>query len=217
MLNKKCFTRTFKWSKKYYIDKYSNEAKVRKLRSRSWFKLQFIDQIDVLFKKGTTVIDLGSAPGGWSIYAANKINNTGYIMACDILPMKTIYGVDFVQGNCADLKVINKICCWAKDKKVQVILSDMSPKTTGISVIDVYNSIHLGNIALNICKYVLVFEGSFVVKIFQGKGFEQYLHNVKSLFFDVKIRKPSSSRCNSREVYIVAKKFKYKYDMINIL
>lgn len=200
-----------KWVSRYFIDRYAQQAKIRKLRSRAWFKLQFIDQTDILFQEGMTVLDLGSAPGGWSYYVSNKINNSGVIIACDILPMKKISGVCFIQGDCNNSSIFSQICSSTTEyKKAQIVLSDMSPNTTGISLIDVYKSIFLGNVALNICCHVLVSGGSFLVKVFQGTGFDQYLCSIKSLFRVVKIRKPSASRYNSREVYIVAKQFKCK-------
>lgn len=154
------------------------------------------------------VIDLGASPGGWSTYTLNKIGTTGKIFACDKLPMKKIVGVNFIQGDCSDPNFLNILFSWIRCKKVQVILSDMSPNITGISVIDVNRSIYLGNIALAACRYFLSPGGDFLVKIFQGIGFEEYLYSVRSAFSIVKIRKPNASRIHSKEVYIVAKKLK---------
>lgn len=195
-----------KWFAKYFKDQYFKQAQQRKLRSRSWFKLQSIDRTDMLFDEGMTVVDLGSSPGGWSSYVRHQIGDTGNIIACDVLPMKKIFGVHFLQKDCSDSNFIKMLLYLIKYKKVQVVLSDMSPNTTGISVIDVNKSIYLGNIALNICKRILISDGTFLVKIFQGKDFEDYIYNVRSLFKIVKIRKPKASRSASREVYIVAKK-----------
>lgn len=191
---------------KYFKDQYFQKAQQQKLRSRSWFKLQSIDQTDMLFYDGMTVIDLGSAPGGWSSYVIYRIGNTGNVIACDILPMKKIFGVHFLQKDCSAPSFLKILLCWMQDQKAQIILSDMAPNTTGISLIDVNRSIYLGTVALEICKQVLISGGTFLVKIFQGKGFEEYLYNVQSLFKTVKIRKPKASRSNSREVYILAKK-----------
>lgn len=196
------------WFSKCFKDRYFKQAQQQKLRSRSWFKLRSIDRTDMLFCKGMTVIDLGSAPGGWSSYVKCQIGDTGSVIACDILPMKKIFGVRFLQKDCSDSNFIKVLLYLIKYKKVQIVLSDMSPNTTGISVIDVNKSMYLGMVALNICRHILISEGTFLVKIFQGKGFENYMYNIRSLFKIVKIRKPEASRSSSREVYIVAKKLK---------
>lgn len=195
-------------SKKKFMDLYAKQAQKQGLRSRSWFKLQEIDHLDKLFLIGMKVIDLGSTPGGWSSYAIQKIGNTGKLIACDKLPMKKISGVNFLKGDCSDPKILKMLHTEIGYQKAQVILSDMSPNTTGIAVIDVNKSIHLGNSALNICYHFLAPGGTFLVKIFQGIGFEKYLYNIKSIFSIVKIRKPDASKVNSREIYIVAKNLK---------
>lgn len=198
-----------KWFlKNCYKDRYFRMAQQNKLRSRSWFKLQALDHTDSLFCVGMTVIDLGSAPGGWSSYAMNRIGYTGNVIACDILPMKKIFGVHFFQKDCTDPSFLKILVSWMKNHKAQIVLSDMSPNTTGISIIDVNKSIYLGTIALNICQHVLISEGTFLVKIFQGENFREYLYCVKSLFKIVKVRKPKASKSSSREVYVVAKELK---------
>lgn len=195
-------------SKKFFIDQYTKQANQQSLRSRSWFKLKEIDQLDKLFCLGMVVIDLGSSPGGWSSYAMKKIGNSGRIVACDKFPMKEIPRVSFLKEDCANPDFFKTLNFWMKNQKAHVILSDMSPSTTGFSIIDVSKSIYLGNIALSVCHYFLRSEGTFLVKVFQGIGFEKYLTSIKSVFNIVKIRKPISSRNNSREVYIVGKKLK---------
>lgn len=191
-----------------FNDQYVQRAKKQELRSRSWFKLEEIDRMDSLLRVGMTVVDLGSSPGGWSLYAKKAIGQSGSVIACDIMPMKNIFGVDFFQGDCTDINFLKMLLLKIKRKKVQVVLSDMSPNTTGISIIDINKSISLGNLALDICRNILVPGGTFVVKIFQGSEFDKYLSYVRYSFRTVRIRKPDSSRCRSREVYIVAKKYK---------
>lgn len=205
MVNNKRFMCSSGWLQKHFKDQYVKEAQKQKLRSRSWFKLDAIHCKDALFSTGMTVIDLGSAPGGWTLYVKNKIGKTGRIIACDILPMRNISGVNFLQGDCSDPEIFKILCAWVGQKKVNVILSDMSPNITGISIIDVSQSLRLGNLALNICRNVLMCRGAFLVKVFQGKGLDKYLCDVRSLFNIVRIRKPDASRSHSREVYIVAK------------
>lgn len=200
------------WLHEHFKDQYTRKAQKKALRSRSWFKIEEINKIDYIFRAGMKIIDLGSAPGGWSLYVKNKIGKTGIIIACDILPMKSIFGVYFFQGNCTDINFLKMLFAWTKNKKVQVVLSDMSPNMTGISTIDINKSIYLGNLALKVCRSVLMSGGTFVVKIFQGIGFDEYLYNIRNLFHTVKIRKPGASRCCSKEVYIVAKEYK-KFDI----
>ncbi|URJ29702.1 23S rRNA (uridine(2552)-2'-O)-methyltransferase RlmE [Blochmannia endosymbiont of Camponotus sp.] len=208
MVNKKRSVYSSRWLQKYCKDRYVIEARKLKLRSRSWFKLDAINHMDMLIASGMTVIDLGSAPGGWATYVKNRIGNTGRVIACDVLPMRKISGVDFLQGDCSDPNVFKILREWIGQKKVHVVLSDMSPNITGISIIDVNQSIYLGNVALNICRDILMYGGDFLVKVFQGKGWDKYMYDVRSLFNIVKIRKPDASRSHSREVYIVAKKRK---------
>lgn len=197
-----------KWLQGHFKDQYARNAQKRKLRSRSWFKLEAMNRIDTLFNVGMTVLDLGSAPGGWSLYAKHEVGNTGNIIACDILPMQNIYGVCFFHGDCADINFFKVLFTWTQNEKVQVVLSDMSPNITGISIVDINKSIYLGNLALDICHNVLITGGTFLVKIFQGKGFDEYLYCIRYLFRTVKIRKPDASRNRSREVYIVAKEYR---------
>ncbi|WP_331828450.1 23S rRNA (uridine(2552)-2'-O)-methyltransferase RlmE [Candidatus Blochmannia sp. SNP] len=209
MADKKRSIYSSKWLQKYCKDQYVIKARKQELRSRSWFKLDSINHTDMLISSGMTVIDLGSAPGGWTIYVKNRIGNTGRIIACDILPMRRISGVNFLQGDCSDPNVFKILRTWIGQQKAHVVLSDMSPNMTGISIIDVNRSICLGHVALNICRDVLMCGGAFLVKVFQGKGLDKYMYDVRSLFHIVKIRKPDASRSHSREVYIVAKKRKY--------
>lgn len=123
-------------NRKVFIDdQYTIQAKKRGLRARSWFKLQEIDRLDKLLYVGMSVIDLGSSPGGWSSYIVQKIGSTGSIIACDKLPMKKIPGVNFLQGDCSDPDMVNQLCLQIRYKKVQIVVSDMAPNTTGISII----------------------------------------------------------------------------------
>lgn len=195
------------WLQEHFRDQYARNAQKRELRSRSWFKLAEINQVDVLLRTGMKVVDLGSFPGGWSLYAKNKVGSTGKIIACDILPMRDINGVHFFHGDCTDINFFKNLFVWTKNKKVQVVLSDMSPNITGIAIVDINKSIYLGNLALNVCRNVLMSGGNFLVKVFQGEGFDKYLLFLRCMFRTVRIYKPVSSRNRSREVYVVAKEY----------
>ncbi|CUX96119.1 Ribosomal RNA large subunit methyltransferase E [Candidatus Gullanella endobia] len=204
MVIKKHAISSNRWLQKHFSDKYVKQAQKRGLRSRAWFKLDEIQKIDKLFWPGITVIDLGAAPGGWSQYVSTQVNGNGRIIACDILPMNPITGVEFLQGDFREPFLLQALLKCLGKHKVQVVLSDMAPNMSGTPAVDIPKAMHLVELALDMCRNVLVFGGSFLVKVFHGEGFDEYLRKIHSLFTKVKIRKPDASRAHSREVYIVA-------------
>lgn len=185
------------------INMFSKHRK-KGFRSRAWFKLEEIQQSDNIFKPGMTVVDLGAAPGGWSQYVVQQLGNKGRIIACDLLPMDPIVGVDFLQGDFRDELVLKALLDRVGENKVQVVMSDMAPNMSGTPAVDIPRSMYLVELALDMCRDVLAPGGSFIVKVFQGEGFDEYLGQIRSLFTKVKVRKPDASRSRSREVYIVA-------------
>lgn len=204
MGNKKRSASSTRWLHQHFSDKYVLQAQKKGLRSRAWFKLDEIQQSDRLFKLGMLVVDLGAAPGGWSQYAVTQIGHNGKVIACDMLPMDPMVGVDFLQGDFRDPMVVQSLLERIGDNKIQVVMSDMAPNMSGMSAIDIPRAMYLVELAIGICRDVLAPGGSFVVKIFQGEGFDECLREIRSLFNKVKIRKPAASRARSREVYIVA-------------
>ncbi|VFP87386.1 Ribosomal RNA large subunit methyltransferase E [Candidatus Erwinia haradaeae] len=204
MTSKKRSSSSKRWLKEHFSDQYVCQAQKKGLRSRSWFKLDSIQKSDKVFKGGMTVIDLGAAPGGWSQYVAMKIRPASYIIACDILNMHPISGVEFLKGDFREPSVMMSILKRVAGRKVQVLMSDMAPQMTGHPLVDISRSMHLCELALEMCGKVLDPGGCFVVKAFHGEGFEEYLKEIRSQFKQVRIRKPESSRVHSREVYIVA-------------
>ncbi|MGP1928430.1 MAG: 23S rRNA (uridine(2552)-2'-O)-methyltransferase RlmE [Arsenophonus sp. NC-WZS1-MAG3] len=204
MTNRKRSPNSNRWLQEHFSDKYVLQAQKKRFYSRAWFKLDEIQQSDKIFKPGITVVDLGAAPGGWSQYVARKISQTGRVIACDLLLMNPIVGVDFLQGDFRNKQILKALLERVGDKKVQVVMSDMAPNMSGIHTIDIPRSMHLVELALNMCRNVLATNGSFIVKVFHGEGFDEYLREICSLFLKVKIRKPNASRSRSREVYIVA-------------
>lgn len=198
-----------RWLNEHFKDPFVQKAHKQKLRSRAYFKLDAIQQSDRLFKPGMTVVDLGAAPGGWSQYAVTQIGSKGRILACDILEMDPIVGVDFLQGDFCDENVLDALLKRVGEAKVDVVMSDMAPNFSGMPSVDIPRAMYLVELALDMCKQVLATEGSFVVKVFQGEGFDAYLGEIRSLFKTVKVRKPEASRGRSREVYIVATGYKY--------
>ncbi|WP_413735403.1 23S rRNA (uridine(2552)-2'-O)-methyltransferase RlmE [Sodalis sp. RH21] len=204
MTTKKRSGSSSRWLQEHFSDKYVLEAQKKGLRSRAWFKLEEIQQGDKLFKPDMAVVDLGAAPGGWSQYVATQIGKKGRIIACDILPMDPIVGVDFLQGDFRDPLVLQALLERVGEAKVQVVMSDMAPNMSGTPAVDIPKAMYLVELALEMCRDVLAPGGSFLVKVFQGEGFDEYLREIRSLFTKVKIRKPDASRARSREVYIVA-------------
>jgi 23S rRNA (uridine2552-2'-O)-methyltransferase len=156
-------------------------------------------------------MDLGSAPGGWSQIVAPVVtqnNDTGRVIASDILPMDGIAGVTFIQGDFTDESVYEQLLNSLDEQKVDLVISDMAPNMSGVNTTDQYASIYLVELALDMARNVLKPGGSFCAKVFQGVGYEAYVKDVRSAFEKVVVRKPAASRPRSREVYIVAKGFK---------
>ena len=208
MSKKKRTPSSTRWLKEHFDDKYVQKAQKLGLRSRAVFKIDEIQLKDKLIKPGMTIVDLGAARGGWSQFAVEQDGDKGRVIACDILPMDPIAGVDFLQGDFREEAVLAALLERVGDAKVDVVLSDMAPNMSGTPAVDQPRSIYLIELALDMCKEVLAPNGSFVVKVFQGVGSEEYLKAVRELFKVVKVRKPDSSRARSREVYIVATGFK---------
>lgn len=197
-----------RWLKEHFDDKYVLEAQKRGYRSRAFFKIEEIQNKDKLLKLGMTVVDLGAAPGGWSQYAAEVVGDEGQVIACDILPMDSLPGVSFLQGDFREEAVLEALLERIQPDMVDVVMSDMAPNMSGNLASDQPRAMYLVELALDMCRQVLAPNGSFAVKVFQGEGFDQYLAEVRSMFKVVKIRKPDSSRDRSREVYIVATGYK---------
>jgi 23S rRNA (uridine2552-2'-O)-methyltransferase len=196
-----------KWLEEHVNDPYVKKAQVDGYRSRASYKLLELNEKDKLIASGSVVMDLGSAPGGWSQVAAPLVGKTGCVIASDILPMDSLIGVEFVQGDFTEETVYNQILSVLGDRKVDVVLSDMAPNMSGVNTTDQYSSMYLVELALDMARNVLTNNGSFCAKVFQGVGYEEYIKDVRNSFKKVVIRKPAASRPRSREVYVVAKGF----------
>lgn len=197
-----------RWLQEHVSDPFVHKAQKLGLRSRASFKLDEIQQKDKLIKPGMTVVDLGSAPGSWSQLAAELVGEQGCVIACDILPMDPLAGVAFLQGDFREDAVLNALLDRIGGRNVDVVLSDMAPNMSGNATVDQSRSMYLVELALEMCGNVLKKNGCFVVKVFHGEGFEQFVQNVRNVFSTVRIRKPDSSRSRSSETYIVATGFK---------
>jgi 23S rRNA (uridine2552-2'-O)-methyltransferase len=167
-----------------------------------------LNEKDKLIKAGMTVIDLGSAPGGWSQVAAELVGDKGRVIASDILKMDNLAGVDFIQGDFTDQPVFDSIMEMLDGKEVDLVISDMAPNMSGMAAIDQPQSMYLVELALDMARQVLRPGGNFVAKVFQGEGFDQLLQDMRISFSSVQSRKPAASRARSREVYQLGRGFK---------
>lgn len=197
-----------RWLQEHVNDPYVQRAQKDGYRARSSYKLIELDEKDRLIRPGMLVVDLGSAPGGWSQVASRLVGDKGRVVATDILPMDAIRGVAFIQGDFREESVLNEILGRLGGEKPDLVLSDMSPNISGVDSADQAASIYLLELALDLVRRVLKPGGVFVAKLFQGVGSDDYLKELRKSFDKVVIRKPAASRSRSREVYVVAKGFK---------
>jgi 23S rRNA (uridine2552-2'-O)-methyltransferase len=196
------------WLRRHVTDPYVQLAQKEGYRSRSAYKLIELNEKDRLLRPGMWVMDLGSAPGGWSQVAARAVGAKGRVLATDILAMDPIAKVDFIQGDFTSDEVVEKIMAWLGDEKFDVIVSDIAPNLSGIDVADQARSIYFLELALDTVRLALKPGASFIAKMFQGQGSDEYIKELRKSFQKVSIRKPKASRPESREVYIVAKDYK---------
>ena len=205
-MNRKSKSR--EWFNKHRKDPYVQKAQQAGHRSRASFKLIEIQDKYQIIKQRNSVCDLGSAPGGWSELITKWVGPKGKAIACDLLEMETIADVDFIQGDFTENDVFESIMATLGDDPVDVVISDMAPNISGVTVADQAASMYLVELALDMASQVLKPKGSFLAKVFQGEGYDEYLKSVRAVFDKVVVRKPDSSRSRSREVYILGKGFK---------
>lgn len=196
------------WLKEHVDDIYVKRAQQDGYRTRASYKLLELDEKDKLLRAGMTVIDLGSAPGGWSQVVAQKLNGNGSVIASDILSMDAIADVTFIQGDFTEESVFNELLQAINNQPVDLVISDMAPNMSGMTSIDQPGAMYLVELALDMATQVLKPKGHFVAKVFQGEGFDEYILQLRAVFDKVLVRKPKASRARSREVYIVAKGFR---------
>lgn len=196
------------WLQRHISDPYVKQAQREGYRSRSAYKLIELDEKDRLMRPGMRIMDLGSAPGGWSQVAGRLVGAKGRVLATDILPMEPIKNVDFIQGDFTDDAVVAQLLEWLGAGKFDLIISDIAPNITGIDSADQASSMYFLELALDTVRKTLKPGATFVAKMFQGSGSDQYVKELRTSFEKVLIRKPGASRAQSREVYIVAKGFK---------
>ena len=196
------------WLKEHRDDPYVQQAQREGYRSRACYKLLELQDKDKLIRPGMTVLDLGSAPGGWSQVAVARVGDHGRVVASDILPMDGLAGVTFIEGDFTQEGVFEQILAALGDKPIDLVISDMAPNMSGVNAVDQPRVIYLVELALNMAQRVLAPGGGFVAKLFHGEGFDQVFQTAKGSFSKVLTRKPKASRPRSREVYMVAKEFR---------
>ena len=196
------------WMARHVSDPFVKKAQLEGYRSRSAYKLTELNEKDRLIKPAMRIMDLGSAPGGWSQVAGKLVGKKGRVLATDILPMDPIPNVDFIQGDFTDEAVVAQLLEWLGGGKFDLIISDIAPNITGIDSADQASSMYFLDLALDTVRQTLKPEATFVAKMFQGSGSDDYVKELRKSFEKVLIRKPAASRAQSREVYIVAKGFK---------
>ena len=197
-------TKTSKqWMREHINDPYVQQAQKDGYRSRAAYKLLEIDERDHLIKAGMVVVDLGATPGGWSQVAASKIGEKGKVIALDLLPLNPLPRVEFIQGDFRENEVLAQLEEKLAGKQIELVISDMAPNISGIDLSDQARSIHLAELALEFAVQHLKPGGAFLVKVFQGVGFEEYVKIMRKHFARVVSRKPKASRDRSNEVYML--------------
>lgn len=197
-----------RWLKEHFDDTWVKRSQADGYRSRASYKLIELDEKDRLFRPGQIVVDLGSAPGGWSQVAVDRVGDRGVVIASDILPMDPIAGVSFVQGDFTEQAVLDSLLELLGDHRADIVISDMAPNMSGMAAVDIPKAMGLIELALDMAQQVLAPGGVLVTKVFQGEGFEALLAAMRQSFSSVVSRKPDSSRARSREIYQVCKGFK---------
>ena len=196
------------WLKEHHDDVYVQRAQKEGYRSRAAYKLMEINEKDRIIRPGMSVLDLGSAPGGWSQVAGEWVGAHGRMVASDILPMDTLPDVHFVQGDFTEQETYDRIMAELNNQPLDVVLSDMAPNMSGVAAVDLPRAMYLVELAVDMATRVLAPKGAFVAKVFQGEGFDELFRTLREQYATVLTRKPEASRPRSREVYIVAKEFK---------
>ncbi len=192
------------WMREHVNDPFVQLAQKEGYRSRAAYKLLEIDARDRLLKPGMVVVDLGATPGGWSQVAAAGVGRGGKVIALDLLPLDPLAGVDFIQGDFREPGVLGQLEGFLQDKPVGLVISDMAPNMSGVVSADQARAMHLAELAMEFALEHLKADGSFLVKTFQGAGFEDFLRLMRSRFTKVVTRKPRASRDRSSEVYLLA-------------
>jgi len=190
-----------RWLKEHFSDPFVKKAQAQGMRSRAAYKLEELLQRDRLLQPGMTIVDLGAAPGGWSQQVRQMLGDQGRVLALDILPMPSLAGVEFVQGDFREAETLAQLQALLNGQAVDLVLSDMAPNKSGINAVDQPRMMHLAELALEFADNHLRSGGALLLKLFQGAGFDDYIRQMRARYTRVMIRKPQASRARSAEVY----------------
>ena len=193
-----------RWLREHFTDPFVKRAKAEGWRSRAIYKLEEMDRGARLLKAGSVVLDLGAAPGAWGQYARRQVGRNGRVVASDILPMDALAGVDFVQGDFREQSVAEEIRRALGEAGLDVLLSDMAPNLSGMDAIDAPRSMYLAELALEMAQTLLKPDGSALIKLLQGAGFQEFVASARREFRQVRLLKPEASRSRSPETYLLA-------------
>ena len=198
-----------RWLKEHFSDPFVKKAQAEGMRSRAAYKLEELVERDRLLKPGMVVVDLGAAPGGWSQWVRQQLGSLdqakpGRVIASDILEMPPIAGVDFLHGDFREDEVLSKLETMLDGDPVDLVLSDMAPNMSGVDQVDQARAMHLSELAMAFADDHLRTGGAFLIKLFQGVGFDDYVRDLRRRYAKVAIRKPAASRRRSNEVYALA-------------
>ena len=199
-----------RWLKEHFSDPFVKKAQSEGLRSRAAYKLEELIERDRFLKPGMVAVDLGAAPGGWSQMLKRELGARGRVFALDILEMPSIPGVEFLCGDFREENVLHAFEAIVGTHAVDLVLSDMAPNMSGVGSVDQPRSMELAELARDFAEAHLKPGGTFLVKLFQGAGFDDYLRDLRTRYTKVTMRKPKASRPRSPEVYALATGFKAK-------
>lgn len=200
--------KTGEWARRHINDPYVKRAASQGYRSRAVYKFQEIDEQDKLIRPGMVIVDLGSAPGGWSQYIARKLANKCTIVAIDLLEMDPIDGVIFLQGDFQDEAILHQLDQILNGREIDLVISDMAPNITGVRSVDEAQYEGLLDSVLCFCEQRLKSGSHLLVKLFEGSAAHYFRREVKHRYKSGVVRKPKASRPKSREFYFLAKQRK---------
>ncbi len=194
-----------RWLQEHFDDEYVKKAQKEGYRARAVYKLLEIDEKDRLLKPGMTVVDLGAAPGSWSEVAAQRVGNKGRVFALDILPMDSLPGVTFIQGDFREEAPYNALLEALNGAQVDLVMSDMAPNISGMKAVDQPRAMYLAELALELARKVLRPGGDLLIKVFNGEGLDAFKQELRKDFDRLIVRKPRASRPRSAEIYLLAR------------
>ncbi len=195
------------WRQRQEKDPYVQLARRDGWRSRAVYKLQQIIEKEPLLRPGMVCIDLGAAPGSWSQYVAQRLQDRVRLIAIDRLPMDPLPGVEFIQGDFTEDSILQALLEMLADTPADLVMSDLAPNISGNRAVDQPQSMYLAELALELARKTLQRRGNFVCKLFQGQGADDFIAGARQSFGRVRVMKPKASRPGSNEVYLVARNY----------